>query len=222
MSLDDTSGRVRLPGFLFDMNRFFQALISRFLHDHLESYEVQDEYRLKELFRYDPELNPRRRRAPVQKPDFVIRRGGQVAAILDAKYRDLWEKPLPREMLYQLALYALGQAEEKRKAVILYPTLTSDASDQVIHLCDPSTGTFQAQVILRPINLLELELLLRKKDWKSSRQKLVLAHQLSFGKKKDIIQRHFGMVSLFFFVSTHPLQVTALLLHREQPMLNCR
>ena len=75
VSLDDASGRVRLPGFLFDMNRFFQALISRFLHDHLESYEIQDEYRLKELFCYDPELNPRRRRAPIQKPDFVIRRG---------------------------------------------------------------------------------------------------------------------------------------------------
>jgi 5-methylcytosine-specific restriction enzyme subunit McrC len=183
VSLDDGAGRVRLPGFLFDMNRFFQALISRFLHDYLETYEVQDEYRLKELFCYDPELNPRRRRAPIQKPDFVIRRSGQIAAILDAKYRDLWEKPLPREMLYQLALYALGQAGQRRKAVILYPTLAGDASDQVIHLRDPSTGTFQAQVILRPINLLELELLLRKKDWGNNRKKLVLAHQLSFGKK---------------------------------------
>jgi 5-methylcytosine-specific restriction enzyme subunit McrC len=185
VSLDDGAGRVRLPGFLFDMNRFFQALISRSLHDYLETYEVQDEYRLKELFCYDPELNPRRRRAPIQKPDFVIRRSGQIAAILDAKYRDLWEKPLPREMLYQLALYALGQAGQRRKAVILYPTLSSDASDQVIHLRDPCTGSFQAQVILRPINLLELERLLRKKDWESSRQKLLLAHQLSFGKKKD-------------------------------------
>ena len=59
------------------MNRFFQALISRFLHDHLQGYEIKDEYRLKELFYYDPHRNPQKRRAPVQKPDFVIRRNGR-------------------------------------------------------------------------------------------------------------------------------------------------
>ena len=85
--LDGESTRISLPGFLFDMNRFFQTLISRFLHDHLDGFEIQDEYRLKELFYYDPYRNPLRRRAPVQKPDFVIRHGRRIAAILDAKYR---------------------------------------------------------------------------------------------------------------------------------------
>jgi len=179
VSLEGETDRMVLPGFLFDMNRFFQALISRFLHNHLEGYEVQDEYRLNELFQYDFDRNPRKRRAPVQKPDFVIRRDGKIEVILDAKYRDLWEKPLPRDMLYQLALYALGQRGNERKAVILYPTLATNASDQVIHLREPVTGAPQAQVVLRPVKLLELEKLLRSKDWQSDKRKAALAHALS-------------------------------------------
>lgn len=181
VSLDAEAGSVRLPGFLFDMNRFFQALISRFLHDYLEGYEVEDEYRLKELFRYDPDRNPQKRQAPFQKPDFVIWRNRQVVAILDAKYRDLWGKRLPREMLYQLALYALGQSGIERKAVILYPTLSSEARDQAIVIREPVNGLRQAEVILRPLNLLELEKLLRDNDWRTNRRKAVLAHHLSFG-----------------------------------------
>jgi 5-methylcytosine-specific restriction enzyme subunit McrC len=179
VSLDGETDRMALPGFLFDMNRFFQALISRFLHDHLEGYEVQDEYRLNELFHYDSDRNPRKRRAPVQKPDFVIRRDRKIEVILDAKYRDLWEKPLPRDMLYQLALYALGQSGNERKAVILYPTLATNATDQAIQLREPVSGAPQAQVVLRPVKLLELEKLLRSKDWQGNKRKAALARELS-------------------------------------------
>ena len=183
--LDVGTNRVRVPGFLFDMNRFFQTLMSRFLHEHLEGYEIQDEYRLKELFCYDSDRNPLRRRAPVQKPDFVIRRNRKIAAILDAKYRDLWEKPLPREMLYQLALYALGQAGNDCKAVILYPNLAAEASEQVILIREPVSGVTQAQVILRPVNLLKLEQLLQCRDWQTNQRKAELASQLSFGSVRD-------------------------------------
>jgi 5-methylcytosine-specific restriction enzyme subunit McrC len=181
VSLDDERHRVRLPGFLFDMNRFFQSLVSRFLHDHLEDCTVQDEYRLMELFYYDSDRNPRKRRAPVQKPDFVIWHNRQIKAILDAKYRDLWERPLPREMLYQLAIYALGQGEKERKAVILYPTLATDASEQAIVIRDPVSGVSQAQIILRPLNLVELESLLRDTDWNANKRKVNLANRLAFG-----------------------------------------
>ena len=185
VSLDGERGRVRLPGFLFDMNRFFQALISRFLHDHLAGCEIEDEYRLKELFYYDPRLNPRRLRPPVLRPDFVIRRNQRTAAILDAKYRDLWENPLPREMLYQLALYALGQGGDDRKSIIVYPTTDINASDQVIILREPRSGDLQARVILRPLNLLTLELLLRSRDPQTIREREILARQLPFGRAKQ-------------------------------------
>jgi hypothetical protein len=36
-------------------------------------------------------------------------------------------------MLYQLALYALAQSGIERQAVILYPTLATNAADQAIH-----------------------------------------------------------------------------------------
>lgn len=182
VSFEAKATSVQLPGFLFDMNRFFQTLLSRFLHDHLDVfYEIQDEYRLKELFCYDSDQNPQKRQPPFQKPDFVIRWNRQIVAILDAKYRDLWEKPLPPGMLYQLALYALGQSGNDRKAVILYPSLAAGARDQVIFIREPVGGAAQAKVILRPVNLLELEKILRGKDWHANQRKKDFAHQLSFG-----------------------------------------
>ena len=73
----------------------------------------------------------------VQKPDFVVLQGTTVAAVLDAKYRDLWQDSLPRDMLYQLALYALGPAGAIRRSTIVYPTLESAAMDQVIAIQEP-------------------------------------------------------------------------------------
>lgn len=181
ISLNEDLHRTQLPGFLFDMNRFFQALLSRFLRENLDGYEVEDECRLKGLFNYDPTRNPQQRRAPVQKPDFVVRRDRKTVAILDAKYRDLWERALPREMLYQLALYALGQNGSMRRAIILYPTTETMAREQVIVIQEPVGGRHQAEVVMRPVKLLELNELIQDRGAHAEKHRSGLAAQLAFG-----------------------------------------
>lgn len=144
--------RIKTPGFLFDMNRFFQALISRFLKMNLPEYEVYEEYRLKDMMDYVRGFNPKGRRAPKPRPDFVIRRGRETAAILDTKYRDLWENELPNNMLYQLCIYALSQKKE-RTGIIIYPVAGGGAKEARIEICDPLEGGQDGLVILRPLDL---------------------------------------------------------------------
>lgn len=180
-ALTETLSPIGAAGFLFDMNRFFQALLSRFLGENLTDCAIQDERVLRGVFYYDPTNNPRQRPSPSLRPDFLVLRNKRVEAVLDAKYRDLWEKPLPREMLYQLALYALGQEATERRATILYPTLDEAARQQIIFVKDPLRGTAKAQVILRPVNLLKLDLLLRSKGVQAQRSRAEFAQRLAFG-----------------------------------------
>ncbi|MEW6726642.1 MAG: restriction endonuclease [Bacillota bacterium] len=174
------AGGLPVPGFLFDMNRFFQAVLSRFLHENLDGFRVQDEYRLQGMFAYVPGFNPQRRQAPAPRPDFVVFRGGRVAAILDAKYRDLWENALPRDMLYQLALYALSQGGGMR-AAILYPTLDPQACEAVIEVREPVHGVGRAQVILRPVVIDQLAEMVSLSDPATARRRKEYARHLAFG-----------------------------------------
>ena len=180
VTLEGQRNRVLLKGFLFDMNRFFQALIMRFIHDHLSDLDVHDEYRLKGMFRYLPGHNPLARREPALRPDFVVMRRGKMLAVLDAKYRDLWDHTLPREMLYQLALYALARGSGERASTILYPTMDNGAREQSIGIHEPVQGAPQARITLRPINLIRLERLLRA-GHSGHAERVELANKLVFG-----------------------------------------
>ena len=184
VSMSEPGGAVPMPGFLFDMNVFFQALISRFLHEELADFTIQDEQRLKDIFEYEAANNPKRRRAVVPRPDFAVLSHGKVIEFLDAKYRDLWETSLPREMLYQLAIYALSKSTGQPSATILYPTLADDASEQIVLLKDPMLGKKRAEIVLRPVNLLQMDTLTR--PWQGTlvaRQRQSFAHALVFGAK---------------------------------------
>jgi 5-methylcytosine-specific restriction enzyme subunit McrC len=180
VTLGKTGPRQTLPGFLFDMNRFFQALLSRFLRENLPEYSVRDEFRLRGMMRFAPGFNPRRRRAPTPRPDFVVLRGPQQEAILDAKYRDLWKKQLPREMLYQLAVYAASS--QKQSATILYPTTDAAAREARVSVADPVFGRRIAQVCLRPVVVGLLEgLVLSGSSAEAARRRRAYAGWLALG-----------------------------------------
>lgn len=179
ISLDGEDEPVILPGFLFDMNRFFQALLSRFLREHLLEGVLHDEYALRTLYSYAPG-SPRGRGVPTPRPDFVIMRGGTMAAVLDAKYRDIWNQGLPREMLYQLSVYALGRTGTDRSSVILYPCLDAFPKEQVLCINDIMRGSVQGKVVLRPVNLLTMENLIGQ-GRSGMKERLAVAEWLVYG-----------------------------------------
>jgi 5-methylcytosine-specific restriction enzyme subunit McrC len=174
----------RLPGFFFDMNRFFQMLLGSFLNDNLPDLTVHWEHRLKGTLAYLPGWNPRRQQAPVPRPDFIVSTGTKVAAILDAKYRDLWENSLPRDMLYQLAIYATIHAGGT--ATILYPTSHAQAQEARIEVRDPLNGKRRALVVLRPVLMERMEVLLSAKPTASIlRERRALAREMVFGQSQQ-------------------------------------
>lgn len=177
ISIESEDQLVRLPGFLFDMNRFFQALIERFLIENLDGYVVKGEYQLRDMLSYDPIHNPQNKISPTPRPDLAIMTGKKVVALLDTKYRDLWENDLPRDMLYQLALYAFSQ-DRPGQSTIIYPTLHSEAKESWLDITHPFSGHKLATVKLRPINLYKLEEMINKE---SASKKRYFAHEVAFG-----------------------------------------
>lgn len=149
----------RMPGFLFDMNTFFQRLLSRFLHDNLPDL-VLDEWPIRDIFAFAADANPRRRRPPAPRPDFALFRKKKLVGFLDAKYRDIWDRGLPPEWLYQLSVYAL--ASPTQVSVILYATTSTSARQERIEIRQPVQWSTEgpASVILRPVLLPRLAELL--------------------------------------------------------------
>jgi 5-methylcytosine-specific restriction enzyme subunit McrC len=145
--------RLDLPGFLFDMNRFWQELVERLLRDHLSDLTIDADRGVRGMLAYAPGVGHAGHKVPTARPDFVLRRGGSVVAVLDAKYRDLWSRELPSSMLYQLATYAVAVGADAC-ATILYPTVDAIARDVCIEVRSPgSPPVKRATVVLRPVNV---------------------------------------------------------------------
>lgn len=157
LAFEQTSQPQRTPGFLFDMNLFFQRLLSRFLHDNLSvGQRIEDERPVYGVLAYAPDANPKGRSAPGVRPDYALFKGGSLARFLDAKYRDVWNRGCPAEWLYQLSLYAL--ALPGRISVLLYASMAEDASDERVEVRPPSSQSAPAlaSVVLRPVVLTRL------------------------------------------------------------------
>lgn len=179
LDLEQGVGTVRLKGFLFDMNRFFQALVGRFLREALPSCRVESEVSLRGMMSYAPGFNPLDRRSPLPRPDLVVTRGREERFLLDAKYRDLWRTELPREMLYQLGIYAMSQPRGAT-AAILYPTDDPTATEAIIDIKEPTSEAKRAHVALRPIVVPKLLELLSTAT-RDGRERQAFANALAFG-----------------------------------------
>jgi len=182
ITLDEPEG-VMLPGILIDMNRVFQALLSRFLRDHLEGDALQDEKRLTGIFDYVSGYNPGKFQSPTPRPDFVVTREGRTIAILDAKYMDLQTRSPSRDVIYQLAIYALSRDRNAdRTATILYPAISANAQEARLDIRDPFRQERKAQIIIRPVDLERLDQLVNFEDSAAMRRyRAGYARWLAFG-----------------------------------------
>lgn len=146
----------KIPGFLFDMNVFFQRLLSRFFRENLTEARAIDEFVISDMFAFSTGLNPRRRTTPRPRPDYALVHRNMLSGFLDAKYRDLWERSLPAEWLYQLSIYALASPAEA--SVLLYATMSDGATDEQIEIRRSAlrVGGRTARVVVRPVSLVRL------------------------------------------------------------------
>ena len=158
-----TQGSSKMPGFLFDMNMFFQRLLSRFLNENLSTVRIEDELPIRDLFAFAKGANPKNRQVPKPRPDYAVFRGKNLIGFVDAKYRDIWTRDLPAPWLYQLSIYSL--ASPTRTSVILYASVDNLARDEKMEIRPPfhdASGT-PASVILRPVPLITLANLVSQK-----------------------------------------------------------
>ncbi|MGB3552784.1 MAG: hypothetical protein WA993_19045 [Candidatus Binatus sp.] len=177
VTLRDGQDEVRLPGFLFDMNAFWQRLLEQFLSENIRDAKVRYQASLSDALRYQPDANPLRRKNPPLRPDFVVTQKNHVVAVLDAKYKDLWEKSPDASWLYQMAVY--GSAfREKAEAVMLYPSTVEGVTDQRLEIRNPATGRLFGVVVLRAVNVSRLVSVIVAND-KRMGEKLV--DELVFG-----------------------------------------
>lgn len=132
------------------------------------------------LYRWNGRSLPGRRALP-PRPDYTVTEAGRTV-LLDAKYRDLSRTPLPREMLYQLTVYAASRGPGGTAAIMNpVPPISQPRSPRsASHLLDPHAAGPQATVYLRPLALSELAESLAAGDT-GRPGRLATARTLAFG-----------------------------------------
>jgi len=153
---DDSDEQIILDGFLFNMNSFFQRLITKFLCESLIGYIIQSEKNIPNFYRYLPDYNPKKKQNPLPRPDIMLKKKDTTVIFIDTKYIDLWDKKIPSYILYQLSIYVLSLNEPLSKAIILYPTILDEASDSIIEIINPINALIKSYVIIRPVKILTL------------------------------------------------------------------
>jgi 5-methylcytosine-specific restriction enzyme subunit McrC len=151
-----TGDGTAVPGFLFDMNVFFQKLLSRFLHENSGPFRVADERSISGALKYLADWNPKKRTAHNPRPDYTVFEGRVMRGFLDAKYRDVWNQSVPAGWLYQMAIYALNSPT--KTGVLLYATTDRQAREERIDVrgyAGPSTNV-PTTIMIRPVILTEL------------------------------------------------------------------
>jgi 5-methylcytosine-specific restriction enzyme subunit McrC len=170
MEFKDSDKVIQLKGFFFDMNRFFESIVEKLIQDFVPDYTLREQFQLNEMFSFEAGFNPRRRRTPTPRPDFALMKGNKVVKLMDAKYKDLWQASLPRDMLYQLGIYALS-SEGDKTATIIYPSDNVLATTQKIAINDPTNNYNMGTVLLKSLNLNKVAVLLQ--DVTKNRRELV-------------------------------------------------
>jgi 5-methylcytosine-specific restriction enzyme subunit McrC len=151
VALEPTPKVTSVSGFLFDMNRFFQRLLSRFLRENLSDAHIEDERSIRTMLTYDPAANPRHQRAPAIRPDFAVFVQRKLRFYADAKYRDVWANGPPVQWLYQLHAYA--SAAPDKLSIMLYPTADPTAQPERIIGRPPAGEGPATAIVLRPLHL---------------------------------------------------------------------
>jgi 5-methylcytosine-specific restriction enzyme subunit McrC len=191
IDMSSSAETVDAPAYLFDMNRFYQRLLSRFLRDNLVGLTIRDEYALRDTYAYSPHGNPRRLSAPSPRPDYALLGASGLQGFLDAKYRDIWDRGLPASWLYQLSVYAL--ASPARTSVLLYATMSEDAAEEQIDVRSPgsTTNNVLASVINRPVSLKRLAELVSPTHHNQTASRQAYAKELvQLGLQRRSIQRN--------------------------------
>jgi 5-methylcytosine-specific restriction enzyme subunit McrC len=140
-----------IHGFALDMNMLWQRTLGRVLAEWTNGFDIRQEVSLAGLITADPEYAPRKTGPRMPRPDFAVFKGQTFNGYLDAKYRDIWDRGLPRDMLYQLALYATAQGQGA--AAVLYPTDSREAREERLRIHNPADQSVRGVVALRPVHM---------------------------------------------------------------------